>query len=65
VHIDEGSAQVFRDDQLVGTTPFELEGEESETVNVTRKREGFKSKDVPVNITTRKKVVTVSLKPKR
>jgi serine/threonine-protein kinase len=65
VHIDEGSAQVFRNGQLVGTTPFELEGEEGETVNVTLKREGFESKDVPVNITTRKKVVTVSLKPKR
>ena len=66
MHIDGGSAQVFRNGRLGGTTPFELEGEEkSEAVNVTLKREGFESKDVPVDVTTRKKVMTVLLKPKR
>ena len=65
VEVDEGSAQVFRNNQLVGTTPFGLEGVEGETVHITLKREGFESQDVAVDITTRKKVVTVSLKPKR
>jgi serine/threonine-protein kinase len=62
---NEGSAQVFRNNQLVGATPFEVEGRDGETVIVTLKREGYESQDVPVDITTRRKVVTVSLKPKR
>lgn len=65
VDTNEGSAQVFRNNQLVGATPFEVEGREGETVVVTLKREGYESQDVPLDITTRRKVVTVSLRRKR
>jgi eukaryotic-like serine/threonine-protein kinase len=62
VDISEGSAEVWRDGQMIGRTPVELEGTENETVYVTLKRAGYEDQTVPVEITTRKKVVTFSMK---
>lgn len=47
---------------MIGRTPVELEGTENETVYVTLKRAGYEDQTVPVEITTRKKVVTFSMK---
>ncbi len=64
VDLTEGSAEVYRDDKFLGTTPIEIEGMENETVHLTFKREGYEDKAETIDITTRRKVYTVSLKRK-
>ena len=64
IDVDEGSAQVFRNSQTVGATPFDLEATEGETVDLTLKRDGFEDKNVQIEVSSRKQVYTFSLKPK-
>lgn len=64
VDATEGTAEVYRNGEMVGSTPFELEGRENETVNLTLKRKGFEDLDVQIDIRSRKKVNTFSLKRK-
>ncbi len=64
VDVDEGSAQVFRNNQTVGATPFDLEAGEGEKVDLTLKRNGFEDKTVQIEVSSRKQVYTFSLKPK-
>jgi serine/threonine protein kinase len=64
VDVDEGSAQVFRNGQTVGATPFDLEAGEGEKVDLTLKRNNFEDKNVQIEISSRKQVYTFSLKPK-
>ena len=64
VDVDEGSAQVFRNGQTVGATPFDLEAGEGEKVDLTLKRNDFEDKNVQIEISSRKQVYTFSLKPK-
>ena len=65
VETNEGSAQVFRDAQIVGNTPFDVIGSEGETVKLTLKREGFEDQVVSIDITGRRGVFTFSLKRKQ
>lgn len=65
IEINEGSAQIFRDGQSVGKTPYELEGREGETINITLKREGFEDKTERVDIISRRPIYTFSLKSKK
>jgi serine/threonine-protein kinase len=64
VDVDEGSAQVFRNSQAVGSTPFDLEAGDGEKVDLTLKRNGFEDKTVQIEVSSRKQVYTFSLKPK-
>lgn len=64
VEVSQGTADVYRDGQLVGTTPYEIEGAENERVDLTLKRNGFMDVTETIDITTRRKVYTFSLKPK-
>jgi serine/threonine-protein kinase len=64
VDVDEGSAQVFRNSQPVGSTPFDLEAADGEKVDLTLKRDGFEDKAVQIEVSSRKQVYTFSLKPK-
>jgi serine/threonine-protein kinase len=64
VDVDEGSAQVFRNSQAVGATPFDLEAGDGEKVDLTLKRNGFEDKTVQIEVSSRKQVYTFSLKPK-
>ncbi len=57
----EGPAEVYRDGTRVGTTPFEIEGRENETVYLTLKRNGYEDLTVPIEIADRKKVNTFRL----
>jgi len=64
VDVDEGSAQVFRNSQAVGATPFDLEAGDGEKVDLTLKRNGFEDKNVQIDVSSGKQVYTFSLKPK-
>jgi serine/threonine protein kinase len=64
VDVDEGSAQIFRNNQAVGSTPFDLEAADGEKVDLTLKRDGFEDKTVQIEVSSRKQVYTFSLKPK-
>ena len=64
VEVVEGSAEVFRNGQLLGTTPIDIEGTENESVDLVLKREGYQDEPVKIDITTRRKVFTFSLKRK-
>lgn len=65
VETAEGPAQVYRNGVLVGSTPFELEGTEGETIELTLKREGYEDENVRFDVMERKLVNTYSLKRKR
>jgi hypothetical protein len=64
VEVIEGAAEVFRSGQLIGTTPLEIEGSENESVDLILKRDGYLDTPVKIEITTRRKVFTFSLKRK-
>lgn len=60
----EGKAEVYRNGELVGVTPVEIEGRENESVPLKLKRNGYEDLDVVVEIAVRKKINTFSLKRK-
>lgn len=64
VDIDEGKADVVRDGEIVGKTPFEFDASDGDKVNLTLRREGFVDKPVQIEVTGGKKVYTFSLKQK-
>lgn len=64
VDVDEGKAQVIRDGQLLGTTPFDIDVAAGEKPNITLRRDGYEDKTVQVEPTSGKKVFTYSLKAK-
>lgn len=65
VEVIEGAAQVYRNGQFIGVTPVDLEGRENESVDLTFKREGYEDKNVQIEIATRRKVYTFSLRRKQ
>ncbi len=62
IDVTEGTAEVYRDDQFIGKTPLMIEGAENEKVNLTLKRVGYDDHNEVVEITTRRKVFTFSLR---
>ena len=64
IDVDEGSAEVLRGGQKLGTTPFDLEAGEGEKVELTLRRAGFEDKNVQFEVTANKKVYTFQMKPK-
>lgn len=64
VETNEGAAEVFRNNQLVGKTPFEIEGTEGETIDLTLKRAGFEEKQVRLEVANRRRVYTFALQRK-
>jgi serine/threonine protein kinase len=65
IELTEGVAEVYRDGRLIGTTPVEIEGDENETVNLTLRRAGYQDFDETIEITTRRKVFTFTLRKSR
>ncbi len=65
IDVTEGVAEVFRDGQLIGTTPVEINGSENETVNLTLKRSGYQDLVESIEITTRRTVFTFTLRKSR
>ena len=64
VDVIGGKAQVFRNNQLIGTTPLDLEAADGERIDLTLRREGSQDKNVQFEVTSGKKVYTFSLAPK-
>jgi serine/threonine protein kinase len=59
----EGKAEVYREGQLIGQTPYEIRAALGEQVSLTLKREGYADKRVDFAITEGKKEYTVVLTP--
>lgn len=64
IDVTEGKARVLQKGKFLGTTPYELTGNEGEQIELTLEQTGFVDKTVPVEITERKKVNTFSLTAK-
>ena len=65
VDVDEGKAQVLRNGQLLGTTPFEMSANLGETVPLTLRRDGFEDRNVNIDVTNSKSNFTFQLKAKQ
>lgn len=62
IELTEGVAEVYRDGQLIGNTPVEIEGNENEFVNIMLRRQGYQDYSETIEITTRRKVFTFTLR---
>lgn len=64
VETSEGVAEIYRDSERIGETPYEIEGREGENVDLTLKRNGYLDKQVQIEITARRRVYTFLLQRK-
>jgi hypothetical protein len=55
IDVADGKAEVHRGDELLGTTPLQLNLRLGSHVELTLKREGFKNQPVHVDVNERKK----------
>ena len=62
VNTFEGRADVYRDGQLVGSTPYEISGPLGERVRLTLKRAGYQDEPLDFTITENKKEYTITMK---
>lgn len=60
-----GSAEVVRDGNLLGKTPYELSSPIGSVINLTLKREGYLDKDVQVEAMDRKSVYTFTMQEEK
>lgn len=58
IDVFEGQAQVYRGDQPLGTTPYELTASPGEVVRLNLKRDGFKDKTVEFTVSETRHVYT-------
>ena len=61
LEVSEGRAEVYRDGQLLGTTPFEMKARPGEPIKLVLRREGYYDKAVDISMTDNRKVYTYSL----
>jgi serine/threonine protein kinase len=64
IDVDEGKAEIVRNGEKLGTTPFDLEARDGEKVDLMLRRDGFEDKPVQLEIKGNKQVYTFSLKQK-
>ena len=65
VDVAEGRAEVYRDGELVGTTPYQFESKAGESqVELVLKREGYMDKPVRLSTTETKRTYTYMLEKK-
>lgn len=67
INVWEGRAEVYRDGQLVGTTPYELKAGLGEKVNLTLRRPGFEDYQTDFAVTENKReyMITMQAKPEQ
>ncbi|HXG66186.1 MAG TPA: serine/threonine-protein kinase [Blastocatellia bacterium] len=65
IAVDEGRAEVHRNGQMIGTTPYMLDAKPGEAVNLVLKGQGFNDKPVEFTVTENKKVYTFSMEKKQ
>lgn len=61
IDVAEGRAEVYRNGQKVGSTPYRFEATQGEQINFTLKSEGFVDKHVDFSVTDNRKVYTFNL----
>ncbi|HKG23214.1 MAG TPA: serine/threonine-protein kinase [Blastocatellia bacterium] len=61
IDVAEGRAEVYRDGQKLGTTPFNFEARQGEQINFILKNDGFIDKPVEISITDNRKVYTFNM----
>ncbi len=64
IDVDEGKAQVLRNGQVLGSTPYDMDANIGDTLNLVLRREGYTDKPVNIEVTSGKRVFTFSLKGK-
>lgn len=64
INVWEGTAEVYQDGKLVGTTPYELRAPLGEKVNLTLRRAGFEDYQTDFAVTENKKEYTFVLQVK-
>ena len=62
VEVDEGSAEVLRGGQPVGSTPYGFDARDGEKIDLTLRRKGFQDKNVQLEVTNGKKIYTFQMK---
>jgi len=61
IDVTEGRASVYRDGELVGATPCQIEARVGEEIDLTLKSEGYADKSVEFSVTENKKVYTFTM----
>lgn len=64
IDVIESRADVIRDGEVIGKTPYEIVAEEGETIELTLRREGYEDKKIEVKVSSGKKVYTYMLQQK-
>ncbi|HVF92670.1 MAG TPA: serine/threonine-protein kinase, partial [Blastocatellia bacterium] len=64
IDVAEGRADVYRDGQKLGTTPFNFEAKQGEQINFVLKNDGFVDKPVEFSVTDNRKVYTFNMAKK-
>lgn len=59
----EGEAEVYQNDQKVGSTPYELKERLGQRIELVLKRKGYADKRVAFSVTDNKKEYTIALDP--
>ncbi len=63
IDVIQSSADVLLNGETVGQTPYQLTANIGDVINLKLRRQGFADKDIQVEINSRKRVYTYSLKP--
>lgn len=61
IDVAEGHAKVYRDGELVGATPCQIEARVGEEIDLTLKSEGYVDKSVEFSVTENKKAYTFTM----
>jgi len=61
IDVTEGRAKVYRDGELVGATPCQIEARVGEEIGLTLKSEGYVDKSVEFSVTENKKAYTFTM----
>ena len=64
IDVAEGRAEVYRNGEKVGTTPFNFEAKQGEQVNFVLRSDGFVDKPVDLSVTDNRKVYTFNMAKK-
>jgi len=64
IDVAEGRADIYKNGQKLGTTPFNFEAKQGEQLNFVLKNDGFVDKSVDLSVTDNRKVYTFNMEKK-
>lgn len=64
LEVAEGQAEVFKNGERIGTTPYQFQAKPGEQVDVVLKRDGFHDKTVQMSLSENKRVYTFAMEKK-